>query len=147
MNYRLLSYSSHFRLFSQAHLPYMPCTPKIFPILYVTPIAKAPPKTTRIVAFTGLAFPTFALTIPVMTSASKTAVKVIGIRFPPMGSMIAVRGINAPSKNDKAEAKAACHGLDQCLVLHQSEQQLDHALLILLRPKQQFFVKVLFFHK
>ena len=86
---------------------YIPATPKILPIPYVTAIASAPPETTLATAFGILAPPTSALIVPVIASAIITDIKAAGIRIDSGGTVIAISGIRDPIKNEIADAAAA----------------------------------------
>ena len=86
---------------------YTPETPIILPMPYVTAIASAPPQTTRITARLTLASPTFALRVPVITSATRTEKNAVGIRIDGEGRIIAMSGITAPTRKDAADANAA----------------------------------------
>jgi hypothetical protein len=91
------------------------------PIPYVTSIASIPPMTTLVDARNTPAPPIFALRAPVNTSATRTDMKVTGMRIDTGGSIMATNGRTAPIRKDAAEAKAACQGFVKLLNFMQNK--------------------------
>ena len=78
--------------------------------------------TRRSVARDLAAPPRWAETVPVIARATSTATKVTGTRHSGGGSRIASSGSSAPSVNAIADESAACHGIDQIVLV---DAQLD----------------------